>query len=228
MFILFFPREYDVGPDGDAHTHSNQGGLKNQSSYATAILVVTTCMIHLLLTLIVSIIIVAAFPSHLKSWAETLGVVASILACIQYLPQIYTTWTLKSAHSLSILMMCFQTPGSAFFVLSLYLRLGAKGWSAWAPFVVTGTLQCVLLCLALTFQIQQKRRQAEGSNIGRSLDRPGEETDDEGGPVERAPRNTLRNERTPLLQREGSSTSMNRSRVRRSQSARKISQQSQS
>lgn len=185
-------------------------------------------MLHILIMFVISIAVVGAYPDARQSWADTCGILASLLACIQYLPQIYTTWKLKSAHSLSIMMMCFQTPGSAVFVLSLALRFGRKGWSAWAPYVVTGILQGVLLTMAIVFDLRDRRRGSEESAIGESLDRHEEETDDENGFVYRQPRGPLRtaSERTALLpKRSGSnsSTRANRGGPRRTLSARKLS-----
>ena len=55
-------------------------------------------------------------------WATFLGVSSTLLCAIQYAPQIYRTWHAKTVGSLSLLMMCIQTPGAVLMVLSIALR----------------------------------------------------------------------------------------------------------
>jgi uncharacterized protein with PQ loop repeat len=79
---------------------------------------------------------------------------------IQYLPQIRYTWKAKDVKSLSITTLVAQAPGSFLFALSLGLRVGLEGWSTWIVYVITGSLQFVLLGLAFTFA-QQRKKQSE-------------------------------------------------------------------
>jgi len=48
--------------------------------------------------------------------------------------------------------MLLQTPGAFVLAASLGMRLGWKGWSAWLVYVVAGTLQGVLLVMAVIFE----------------------------------------------------------------------------
>ena len=48
--------------------------------------------------------------------AVTLSVIASVCNFSQLLPQIYTTWRLKAAHSLSISTLALQTPGACLWI----------------------------------------------------------------------------------------------------------------
>jgi len=63
--------------------------------------------------------------------------------------------------SLSIPMMCIQTPGSFVFAGSLALRLGSEGWSAWGVYLVTGCLQGTLLVMGSYYEIVRRRREKE-------------------------------------------------------------------
>ena len=67
--------------------------------------------------------------------------------------------------SLSIPMMCIQTPGSFVFAASLAMRLGSSGWSAWGVYIVTGCLQGCLLFMGIKFELRdrQKRKLAARS-----------------------------------------------------------------
>lgn len=174
------------------------------------------CLFHGLLTVFVSAALILAKPHHLGKWANILGIMATILAAIQYLPQIWMTWHLGHVGSLSIPMMLIQTPGSFLWSASLAARLGAEGWSTWGVFLVTGCLQGCLLVMGISFELKARRaRQAAKdtvsfiiyyslnrlSNIVQSNGRcivgyiPSQnnaETDDEGGL-------NVESERQPLL-----------------------------
>lgn len=82
---------------------------------------------------------------------------AAALAAIQYFPQIYTTYTLGHVGSLSIPMMCIQTPGGYLFAGSLAARLGVEGWSTWGVYLVSATLQGCLLVMGIYFEVQARR-----------------------------------------------------------------------
>ncbi|TKA68470.1 hypothetical protein B0A49_08086, partial [Cryomyces minteri] len=90
---------------------------------AAALLVGSLAFAHLFLTLLASVILLAyrgAFA--IQPWTDLLGLLATSLAAVQYVPQIWTTWTSGQVRSLSIGMMCIQTPGSAVFAASLWYR----------------------------------------------------------------------------------------------------------
>lgn len=125
----------------------------------TASIVVSIAIAHFVFTFLVSIVMLAKFPQYLQQWANILGIFAAILASIQYLPQIWTTWHMKEAGSLSIPMMMMQTPGGFLFAASLAARLGPSGWSAWAQYIVLAVLQGCLLSMALYFEWNKKAQQ---------------------------------------------------------------------
>lgn len=92
-----------------------------------------------------------------RIWATALGMLSTFLAVFQYLvrrlfptpvraasvdpppslqPQITRTWRRKLVGSLSIPMMCIQTPGSFVFVYSLMVRPGVN-WTAWSVYLIS-------------------------------------------------------------------------------------------
>lgn len=113
------------------------------------------------LTILVHVIFIYRFPRLLRPCAEFFGIAGTMLAAIQFLPQIYTTWKLQAVGSLSIPMMCIQTPGSFVWVGSLAARLGVAGWSTWGIYLVTGVLQGGLLVMATWFEIRDRRNREE-------------------------------------------------------------------
>lgn len=143
LFLVFFPRGANVVENDKTARYT----------WRTAINVALTCLLLGIVVLVISISLLYIYPSSLEIWADILGIVAAILASIQYLPQIWTTWKLGHIGSLSIPMMLIQTPGSFVWSGSLAARLGVDGWSTWGVFLVTGCLQGSLLALGIYFEL---------------------------------------------------------------------------
>lgn len=136
-------------------------------------------------------------PQHLQSWANALGILATLLAAVQFIPQLFTTWRLQAAGSLSIPTMCIQTPGSFVWAASLAERLGPAGWSLWGIYMVTGCLQGGVLGMCVYFELRERRRRrrkesADGDGSGEEGER-----EQNGGIQEEADEDTalLGNER---------------------------------
>jgi len=150
LFLVFFPRNPPAtAPATATATTAHQD--PPMPSWKEAVLVLAFSTAFFILSLIGSVVFVYALPSHVQAWANFLGLLATVLAAVQYIPQIHMTWTLQETGSLSIPMMCIQTPGSFVFAASLYSRLGAAGWSAWGLFIFTGCLQGCLLAMSFIF-----------------------------------------------------------------------------
>lgn len=101
----------------------------------------------------------AYFNSSEKSislLANILGIVGSVLAGLQYFPQIYTTAHLQHVGSLSITMMIIQTPGGFIWSASLAARKDTV-WSSWLPYFTAACLQGVLLIMACYFELKNRR-----------------------------------------------------------------------
>lgn len=146
LFLVFFRLDDAAVPVGDLdHEH--------QPRWQTALMVAWICLLHGVIILIISIVLFIGKREQMGAWATLLGVEASMLALVQYAPQIWTTYTLKHVGSLSIPMMCIQTPGGFLFAASLYARLGLKGWSNWGIILVTATSQGILLCMAIYYEL---------------------------------------------------------------------------
>ena len=170
--MLYFPRTGSVSdPETDA----------TAPTFRTALVVAGVCVVHAVIVIVLSLVFTIAAQDHLQGWANFLGVLSTILASIQYFPQIYTTYKLKRVGSLSIPMMCIQTPGSFVWSASLAARLGSSGWSAWGVYLVTGTLQGTLLVMGSYFEIMHRRKEQEllkdqADQNGSSENRRGDET----------------------------------------------------
>ena len=118
------------------------------------------CVLHGLVVIILTCVFYLALPKQLNNWANFLGVMAAILAAIQYVPQIWTTYHLKHVGSLSIPMMCIQTPGGYLFAASLYARLGMAGWSTWVIYLLTATMQGAVLVMGIYYELTNRSRES--------------------------------------------------------------------
>ncbi|KAK0702090.1 hypothetical protein B0T26DRAFT_796187 [Lasiosphaeria miniovina] len=150
LFLVFF--RYNNEQDGGELGADEEAEPKWQ----TALLVASLTLVHGLVVIVVTGILTTIAPEHLSVWANVLGVMAALLAAVQYIPQIWTTYHLKHVGSLSIPMMCIQTPGGFVFAASLFARLGWAGWSSWGIFVLTATMQGALLYMAIYYEIQAR------------------------------------------------------------------------
>lgn len=158
LFLIFFRyREANVPQE-------ELGG--ESPKWQTAVAVGLLCVVHGLIVIIVTGVFAIALPNHLTVWANVLGVMAAGLAAIQYVPQIWMTYHLKHVGSLSIPMMCIQTPGGFLFAASLYARLGPEGWSTWAIYLLTAVMQGTVLVLGVYYEIAARRYDGHGAEHG--------------------------------------------------------------
>jgi len=151
LFLVFF--RY-----GDADVDVSELEIRDdQPRWQTAVMVASLCLLHGLLVILLTAVFAFIVPHLLSAWANALGLMGAILAAVQYLPQIYTTYHLKHVGSLSIPMMCIQTPGGFLFAGSLFIRLGWEGWSSWGIFLLTAIMQGMLLSMAIYYEVQRNR-----------------------------------------------------------------------
>jgi uncharacterized protein with PQ loop repeat len=164
LFLVFF--RYGSADDSDDEELG-----EDKPRWYTALLVASLTLLHGLAVIVVTGVLSTVAKDDLALWANALGVMAALLAGVQYIPQIWTTYHLKHVGSLSIPMMCIQTPGGYLFAASLMARLGWAGWSSWGIFLLTATMQCVLLYMAIYYEIQARNSEPPKSPppiLGRS------------------------------------------------------------
>jgi hypothetical protein len=150
LFLIFF--NYKKTSDNEL--------VGEASTWRTAAAVGLLCILHGLVVIVITGVFFIAMPKYLDSWANFLGVMAAVLAAIQYLPQIWTTYRLKHVGSLSIPMMCIQTPGGLLFAASLFARLGTEGWSTWVIYLLSAGMQGTILGMAIYYELHARRHQA--------------------------------------------------------------------
>lgn len=131
----------------------------------TAIIIGLLCVLHGLLVIILTGVFSIALPRLLTAWSNFLGIMAAVLAAVQYLPQLWMTYHLKHVGSLSIPMMCIQTPGGFLFAGSLFARLGPGGWSTWVIYLLTASMQGMVLVMGVYYELAARRHAQEADVI---------------------------------------------------------------
>jgi len=100
---------------------------------------------------------VAGVNSHyMGNYAKVCGIASALITLVMWVPQLYTTWRLKSPGSLSIPMLCIQIPGS---LLVVYFQIGEKAdITTWGPYVVNALQEFLLVVLCVWFIIVNRRK----------------------------------------------------------------------
>jgi hypothetical protein len=165
LFLVFFRRDESDAEEEEEEEEEEAASDPEieQPTWRTAIGVAAICLVQGLFVVIISAALALGAPSYLGAWANILGIVSAALAAVQYIPQIWMTYRLKHAGSLSIPMMCVQTPGGLLFAASLGARLGWAGWSSWGVYVLTAIMQGIVLFMALSYEwpSREERDQAQ-------------------------------------------------------------------
>lgn len=109
-------------------------------------LVLLHLVVLTLLTLILLTTLPTTRPPHpiLRRLAAFCGLSATLLAVLQYAPQIAKTYNAKLVGALSLGTMAIQVPGSILFCASIIAGEGTD-WTSWLPYAVTGAMQASLL-----------------------------------------------------------------------------------
>ncbi|KAK9379489.1 uncharacterized protein V2V93DRAFT_373930 [Kockiozyma suomiensis] len=107
--------------------------------------------LHFAVTFLLALIAHSLHSHVVDFYAALLGVEATLLAAFQYVPQIYMTYTLKKAESLSIHTLAIQAPGGFLWALTLALREGTD-WSSWLPYFLAAVLQSILLTMCILYE----------------------------------------------------------------------------
>lgn len=129
-----------------------QNSLKqDKHEYQRIVQVGKLVALHGVVSIVQIVVGLYSDKSVLYSIASINGLLSTLLTVIKYVPQIYTTYTLKHPGTLSIGMMCIQTPGGFVFTATLFFTKGSH-WSSWVSYLVAALLQGVLLAMCLYYE----------------------------------------------------------------------------
>lgn len=121
--------------------------------------------IHGALSILQIIIAFATNRPVLLALAQFNGLMSAGLTIIKYVPQIAMTYKLKHPGTLSIGMMCIQTPGGFVFTASLFFTKNSH-WSSWLSYFVAAMLQGTLLLLCIYYEYLTPYKLAEDALLG--------------------------------------------------------------
>jgi len=100
-------------------------------------------------------------------YAVAFGTIANVVTVFQLTPQIYATFKLKAAGSLSIITLIIQAPGT---ILLVYFQAFVYhvSWSTWVPYFLTAVQMTFLTFLCIFYEIRlwwRKRKQAKSEDL---------------------------------------------------------------
>ncbi|WVR08984.1 hypothetical protein IAU60_006044 [Kwoniella sp. DSM 27419] len=151
------------------------GTITTTPEWRLAVTLGIVVLLHLALLFLLSLSLLLVLPPtqpphrFLRYLATFLGISATLLAVLQYAPQIHKTYRSRLVGALSLGTMAIQVPGSVLFVLSLVFRPGTD-WTSWLAYAVTGGMQGALFIICLLWKRRQKQLGID--DFGNAVDRP--------------------------------------------------------
>ncbi|KAK9348402.1 hypothetical protein V1522DRAFT_398534 [Lipomyces starkeyi] len=133
LYLGYFPREITT-------------------EHRLAVNVARMALAHFVITSFFALLVFVS-GKYVSLYAGFLGIQATLLAAFQYIPQLYMTYKLRHAESLSKHTLMIQAPGGFLWALSLALREGTS-WSSWLPYFMSAVLQSCLLGMCIYFDYQ--------------------------------------------------------------------------
>jgi drug/metabolite transporter (DMT)-like permease len=110
MYVYYSEDEADAELRGRRPSISGSDRTVRRAARALRVLITVCCFAFAVL--LVSAIILHRFPWAARPWADILGVAVAIFACVQWVPQILTTYRLGHLGSLSPVSLCLMSPVS--------------------------------------------------------------------------------------------------------------------
>ena len=104
-------------------------------------------------------------PSSLTLSTSIFEILILVFFLVHYVPQIWTTYKLQDAGSISLLTLSLMCPGT--FLWTIYLALQGKfvhmnadagNPIVWVPYLVVGTMQGVLLGMGVYYERKKRKR----------------------------------------------------------------------
>ncbi|USW53320.1 hypothetical protein Slin15195_G066390 [Septoria linicola] len=156
LFMYVYYSEEEAEDEKSGRRNSVSGPERTFRRARRAWIVLLIVCGFALAVLLVSAVVLHRFPWYAQSYADTLGISMTVLASVQWLPQVYTTWHLGHLGSLSALALCLQTPYTWTFSINMIIRYGLSGWSVWVVYVFVGCMEWTLIGFAIVFRIRDR------------------------------------------------------------------------
>ena len=98
LFLIYFPAHRKLAPY-NPQIHYGRPPIARSREWKVSITVLYSVIVHFLLVLSVTVylLVLVGDSSQRETylWAGFLGVISMMMASVQYLPQIHTTWKMK-------------------------------------------------------------------------------------------------------------------------------------
>lgn len=108
MYVYYSEEEAEAQAAGRRSSFSGPERTFRRARRAYLILLVACAFAFAIL--LSSAIILNRFPWLAQSWADILGIAVAIFACVQWVPQTWTTWHLGHLGSLILPSLCLMVP----------------------------------------------------------------------------------------------------------------------
>ncbi|KAI5241179.1 hypothetical protein E4T43_05684 [Aureobasidium subglaciale] len=156
LYVYFSEEEADAQLHGRRRSLSSPDRTFRRAKRAIRLLI--TVVAFAFGVLVVSAVVLKCFPGYSQEWANVLGVCVAGFACVQWVPQVWTTIHLGHLGSLSLTSICMGAPYTWIFGINMIIRLGLSGWSVWIVYVLVGVMQLILIITAFIYMIRDHRK----------------------------------------------------------------------
>lgn len=99
---------------------------------------------------------VAKVPGYtMVTWGRVLGILSAIFVIVQQVPQIVTTWKMKSGGSLSLGMLMIQFPGNLG-VIGFQAGMNKADITTWGPYLISAIQNLILIVMLFFFMYRDR------------------------------------------------------------------------
>lgn len=175
MYVYFAEEEAEAEIHGRRNSIGGPDRTFRRARRAIYVLIAATSFAMLIF--LVSATILHFFGRVGEAWANILGVAVAVFACIQWIPQIMTSWKLGHLGSLSLASLCLSAPVRSshrhqrllsttlistqytwIFGINMMVRVGLRGWSSWIVYIIVGIMQVGLIGMGIIFKMREREK----------------------------------------------------------------------
>lgn len=110
LYVYFSEEEADAELHGRRRSLSSPDRTFRRARRAIRLLIIVVAFAFAVM--LISAVILSRFPWYSQEWANVLGVCVACFACVQWVPQVWTTIHLGHLGSLSLASICMGAPVS--------------------------------------------------------------------------------------------------------------------
>jgi len=110
LYVYFSEEEADAELHGRRRSLSSPDRTFRRARRAIRLLIIVVAFAFAIM--LISAVILNRFPWYSQEWANVLGIAVACFACVQWVPQVWTTIHLGHLGSLSLASICMGAPVS--------------------------------------------------------------------------------------------------------------------